>query len=169
MLIKHGFVKAIPTYQTIAGLEFKAFSLQTADGGNTFGGIYLWKDRASAEKWFSPKWFARVKATYGVEGDLEYFPVVADKSFIPNDFDYKSETAATVFVPGLSERDLKEYTKKRLGLLRAFFIKTADGYGGILLFVNEQTAKLFVEKKRIIGQQFFNTPVLLNNTKRETK
>lgn len=167
--IKQGFVKAIPTYQTIDGLEFKAFSLQKVDGGNAFGGIYFWTNKTSAEKWFSPAWFARVKATYGVDGTVDYYAVISDKSFISEQFDYKIETAATIFVQGLNEKDSKEFTKKSLGLLRSYFVKTADSYAAILLFANEQTANLFVEKKSITKREFFNTPVLLDNVKRSEK
>lgn len=168
-LIRQRFVKAIPTYQAIDGLEFKAFSLQKVGDGYEFGGIYLWKNKASAEKWFSPQWFERVKTTYGVDGDLAYYAVAADKSFITDKFNYQSETAVTIFVPNLSDKDLKEYAKKRLGLLRSYFVKTANNYAAILLFVNEQTAKLFVEKKKITNRELFQTPVLLNNINSDKK
>ena len=164
-IIKQGFIKAVPTYQKIEGLEFKAFSLQKVDESNVFGGIYLWKNKESAEKWFSPQWFERVKATYGVEGKVEFYPVITDKSFIEKGFDYQTDKTVTIFVQGLSEKDLKAFTKKSVGLLRSYFVKTTENYGAILLFINEQTANLFTEKKKITGSQLFNTPVLLNNMK----
>lgn len=147
--IKQGFVKAIPTYRAIENLEFKASSLQSVDNGNVFGGIYLWKNKESAEKRFAPQWFARVKTTYGVDGNVDYYPVVADKSFVSGKFDYKIETAVTVLVQNLSEKDLKVFTKKSLGLFRSYFVKTAGAYGAILLFANEQTANLLVKRSEI--------------------
>jgi hypothetical protein len=66
--------KALPEYQAAAGLQVKQFSL-ASDG--RFGGVYLWKDRASAEAWFSPKpkWFESVQRSYGREGEVRYLEV----------------------------------------------------------------------------------------------
>jgi hypothetical protein len=44
------FSKAAPAYQQVAGLLRKQFIL--SDQG-TFGGVYLWKDQASADNWFN--------------------------------------------------------------------------------------------------------------------
>jgi hypothetical protein len=71
-LIVRGFRKAVPEYQAAPGLQIKQFSI-ASDG--RFGGVYLWKDKASAEAWFSPKWFERVKRTYGREGEVRYLEV----------------------------------------------------------------------------------------------
>jgi hypothetical protein len=71
-LIVRGFRKAVPEYQAIEGLQLKQFSI-ASDG--RFGGVYLWKDKASAEAWFSPRWFERVKRTYGKEGEVRYLEV----------------------------------------------------------------------------------------------
>lgn len=71
-LIVRGFRKAVPEYQAIPGLLTKQFSL-SSDG--RFGGVYLWKDRASAQAWFSPKWFERVRRVYGVEGEVRTLEV----------------------------------------------------------------------------------------------
>lgn len=163
--IKQGFVKAIPTYQKIEGLEFKAFSLQKVAESNVFGGIYLWKNKESAEKWFSPQWFSRVKTTYGTDGTVDYYEIVADKSFMATDFDYKTETAVTLFVRNLSEKNAKKYGSKFDGLLRSYIVKDANNFGAILLFTNEAAANKFVEKKKISNQEMFSTPVLLNNVK----
>ncbi len=164
-IIKQGFAKALTTYQKIEGLEFKAFSLQKVDEARFFGGIYLWKNKESAEKWFSPQWFSRVKTTYGVDGTVDYYQVIADKAFIGKDFDYQSDKAVTILVQGLTEKDLKAYTKKNVGLLRSYFVKTTDGYGAILLFTDEQTASSFTKNKKIVKHELFETPLLLNNAK----
>ena len=76
--IEEGFVKAVPTYQKVPGLLRKYFTVN--DTG--FGGMYLWKDRASAEAWYSPAWRARGKAAYGVEPQVTYFdsPVQIDNT-----------------------------------------------------------------------------------------
>jgi hypothetical protein len=40
---------------------------------DSFGGIYLWKNRAAADAWFNSAWHARVVKTYGVDGQVTYF------------------------------------------------------------------------------------------------
>jgi len=61
---------AVPQYESIPGLVRKYFTI--ADD-NTFGGIYLFRNRAAAESFFSAAWFANVKKTYGVDANVRYF------------------------------------------------------------------------------------------------
>lgn len=68
-ILETEFRKAAPTYQKIPGLIRKYFTAT----GDTFGGIYLWKDRAAAEAWFSDAWRARARATYGAEPSVSYY------------------------------------------------------------------------------------------------
>lgn len=67
--LEAGFKQAVPLYQNIPGLTAKYFIVNE----DSFGGMYLWKDRASAEAWYSDAWRAKAKATYGVEPVLVYF------------------------------------------------------------------------------------------------
>ncbi len=62
--------QTVPEFQTLPGLVRKYY---TISDDNEFGGIYLFRDRASAEKHFSPSWFAGVKKTYGVDANVLYF------------------------------------------------------------------------------------------------
>ncbi len=64
------FEKALPTYRSVPGLLRKQFTL--SDQG-TFGGVYLWKDEASARAWFDAAWQARVRQTYGRDAKIEWF------------------------------------------------------------------------------------------------
>jgi len=64
------FAAAVPTYQKVPGLLRKHFIL-SAKG--TFGGIYIWRDEASARAWFNPAWHQRVQATYGQQAVIEWF------------------------------------------------------------------------------------------------
>ena len=64
------FAEAVPTYKKIPGLLRKHL---TVSNEGTFGGVYLWKDDASAKAWFSDAWQARVKRTYGVDAKIEWF------------------------------------------------------------------------------------------------
>jgi hypothetical protein len=67
--LEAGFKQAVPLYESIPGLTAKFFIANE----DSFGGMYLWKDRASAEAWYSDAWRAKAKATYGVEPVLVYF------------------------------------------------------------------------------------------------
>lgn len=67
-----GFRDAVPTYRAIPGLLRKSFIV--SDRG-TFGGVYVWRDAASAQAWFGPTWHERVRATYGQPARVEWFEV----------------------------------------------------------------------------------------------
>lgn len=75
-LVESGMVKSIPIYGKVPGLVRKYFTIGQAD----FGGIYLFKDRASAQAWFSDAWRAKAAATYGSQPVVTYFdvPLVVD-------------------------------------------------------------------------------------------
>lgn len=64
------FQAAIPSYRQIPGLLIKAFTL--SDDGR-FGGVSLWQDAASAERWFNAGWQQRVRDRYGAEAQIEWF------------------------------------------------------------------------------------------------
>ena len=66
------FRAAVPEYQAASGLLTKQFSF--ADNGY-FGGIYRWRERAIAERWFGPAWHERVRKLRGVEGDIRFIDV----------------------------------------------------------------------------------------------
>ncbi|MCA6223578.1 MAG: hypothetical protein IM653_03160 [Phenylobacterium sp.] len=72
-----GFEQSVPTYADAPGLVHKWFSI--AEDGR-FGGVYIFADKARADAWFSPAWWARVRATYGAAADVLSFdaPVVIE-------------------------------------------------------------------------------------------
>lgn len=76
--IEAGFEASVPLYQKLPGLIRKYFTVN--DDG--FGGMYLWKNRAAADAWFSAAWRAKAKATYGSEPQVTYFdaPRLLDNS-----------------------------------------------------------------------------------------
>lgn len=63
----------LPQYRAIDGLLFKAYA-HARD--RRFGGVYFWRDNASAAAWFNDAWFARVRAQYGEAGSVRRFTVV---------------------------------------------------------------------------------------------
>lgn len=77
-LVEGGMVRSVPVYAKVPGLVRKYFTIGQGD----FGGIYLFKDRASAQAWFSDAWRAKAAATYGSQPVVTYFdvPLVVDNS-----------------------------------------------------------------------------------------
>ena len=77
-LVEAGMTKSAPIYAKVPGLVRKYFTIGRAD----FGGIYLFKDRTSAQAWFSDAWRAKAAATYGSQPVVTYFdvPLVVDNS-----------------------------------------------------------------------------------------
>ncbi|MBR0773299.1 hypothetical protein JQ625_00505 [Bradyrhizobium diazoefficiens] len=67
--LEAGFAASVPTYQKIPGLIRKYYTVN----GDGFGGIYLWKDRAAAEAWFTAAWAAQCKQRNGTECQLTWF------------------------------------------------------------------------------------------------
>lgn len=73
--------EAVPQYRQVPGLLRKVFTI----GAGTFGGLYLFANRAAAEAWFSPAWSAQVRATYGAEPRVTYAdaPTLVDNAKVP--------------------------------------------------------------------------------------
>lgn len=73
--IVSGFKKSVPLYRAVPGLLRKYFTIGE-DG--RFGGVYLWKDKESANSFYSATWHSRIQSTYGVAAEVEYFdaPVI---------------------------------------------------------------------------------------------
>ena len=76
--VEAGMARSVPTYAAVPGLIRKYFTIGQTD----FGGLYLFRDRAAAQAWFSDAWRARVVATYGAQPTVTYFdvPLVVDNS-----------------------------------------------------------------------------------------
>jgi len=174
---------SIPQYENIPGLAYKAFSIAQKDG--QYGGIYYWKDRASARAWFSPAWFERVEKQRGAKGDVRYFdaPVALDNTpdgaLSSNDSDAVS-TLVTIATPDAIDRDrlVAEFKavvpvyQKAGGLLRKYFIITDDGrFGGIYLWRDQAAAQQWFSAawhqrvRETYGAdasiEWFDTPILL--------
>ena len=74
--VEEGILASVPTYQNIPGLVRKVFTVNE----DSYGGLYVWANRAAAEAWFTPEFVAKVKARTGVEPQITYFdsPVQID-------------------------------------------------------------------------------------------
>ena len=173
----------IPLYQSLQGLKFKAFSFARADGH--YGGIYLWKDVASARQWFTPDWFTRVEKERGASADVRFFEVALVLVNPPDGARSDPDSAAVatiVEIPipaGIGKNKVVEGFAASVstfqqvpGLMRKYFITTPDGkFGGVYLWKDEASAKAWFTDawsnriRREYGQtatvEWFDTPILL--------
>lgn len=60
---------AAPRYQTIPGLNRKYF----IGNKKSVGGVYEWRDRGSAERFFDQTWYQQMTTTYGAQPEVQYF------------------------------------------------------------------------------------------------
>lgn len=173
----------MPQYAKLPGLMFKAFSFERAS--SDFGGIYYWRDQASAETWFNPAWFERVRQERGVEAQVRMFdaPVSVDNTAggTPADSDSRSVgTLVEIPIPaGVTREHLAaEFQaavptyQKVPGLLRKHFTVSSNGsFGGVYLWKDEASARAWFNDAwhaRVVktyGQdakiEWFDTPILL--------
>jgi Putative mono-oxygenase ydhR len=74
------FESTAPKYRNLPGLVRKYY-LRSEDGG-TAGGVYLWENKAAAEKVYNGEWRERVAKLYGNAPQVTYFdtPVIVDNA-----------------------------------------------------------------------------------------
>ncbi len=171
----------VSQYASLPGLAYKAYSLAQADG--QYGGIYLWKNEASARAFFGPDWFARVEKERGVKGQVQFFEVpvaIANaQGAVADSGDAVGTLVLVATPPGTSKAQLKQAFEASIpayrnipGLLRKYFIVTDDGqFGGIYLWKDQASAQQwFTEawKERVLKTygsaatlEWFDTPILL--------
>jgi hypothetical protein len=72
------FEKTAPNWRANPDLIRKNYLVDAHKG--IAGGVYLWKDRADAEKWHGEAFRQKVKEIYGSEPEIRYFetPFVVD-------------------------------------------------------------------------------------------
>ncbi len=75
---KQIFLSTAPKYRDVPGLVRKVYIL--SEGGDTAGGVYLWKTRADAEAMYTDSWREFVRGKYDTEPSVVYFdsPVIVD-------------------------------------------------------------------------------------------
>ena len=173
----------VPQYAKLPGLMFKAFSFER--DSSDFGGLYFWRDRASAESWFNPAWFERVRKERGAEAQVRIFesPVSIDNTSGGTPADSDSLAVGTlVEIPipaGVSrERLVTEFHaavptyQKTPGLLRKHFTISSNGnFGGVYLWKDEDSARAWFTDAwhaRVVKTyghdakiEWFDTPILL--------
>lgn len=161
-LLKSGFEKSLPEYTTIPGLLQKNYAIH--DGGKTFGGVYLWATKASAEAWFTPKWFERVEKTYGAAGKVSYF-TVRDYQTFAKESGAKGEYW-TVIQRGSGKSPALSFSKAQ-GLLRVYAVNDAatGQAGSISLWNSKEEAERYFAQARTPAQEltYTDTPLLINH------
>lgn len=175
--------ETIPQYQAIPGLNFKAFSFARVDGH--FGGLYLWRDLEAASRWFTPKWFDRVKQERGAAANVRVFEVLLAIDNTPGGTPANPDSSAVATIVEIpipagagKERIAQGFNasgpsfQNIPGLLRKYFITSADGkFGGIYLWKDEASANAWFTpawRDTILKQygqpaslEWFDTPILL--------
>ena len=72
------FEKTVPTWAENPDLIRKTYLFDAETG--IAGGVYLWKEKAHAEKWHGAEYRKKVKELYGAEPESQFFesPIVID-------------------------------------------------------------------------------------------
>jgi hypothetical protein len=69
--VKQSFVEVAPRFREVEGLLRKQFIV--SGNGSEGGGIYLWRDRASAERYLNGVVVHMIEEAYHVTPTIEYF------------------------------------------------------------------------------------------------
>jgi Putative mono-oxygenase ydhR len=69
------FTTIAPSFLQIAGFVRKQFICSS--DGKTAGGVYMWKDRASAERFYNGPWRQGIIERYGNPPRIQFFETVA--------------------------------------------------------------------------------------------
>lgn len=173
--------------QAWPGLAFKAYAFARADGRH--GGVYLWKDLASARAWFTPSWFARVEQERGAPAEVRFFEVVAAVDTTPGGTlaDPDSTSVTTLSIAPLPARVDRRQRVRRAqlttaddrqapGLLRRYWVTTSQGrVGDISLWRDAASAQQWFNRTTqtpgadAAVVEWFDMPILLPSTQRENQ
>lgn len=155
-LVRSKMRDTISVYESLPGLAFKYFSISDA---SRFGGIYLWRDAATAHAWYSPEWFADVQRKRGAPADVRFFDVKAVQQFAQVGRNDHSDAVATL----LTGTDPGE-ARAADGLLRRYDLRAADGRTARLDLWSGRTAAdraLSAVKPQATAIEWFAVPILL--------
>ena len=173
----------IAQYANLPGLAFKAFSFERESGD--YGGVYYWRDRASAKAWFNAAWFERVRKERGSEAKVTFFDALVSIDNSPGGTAANPDSASIVTIveipipSGVSRERLSAAFgaavptyQKAVGLMRKHFVVSDNStFGGVYVWKDEGSAKAwfdtawFERTRKTYGQdakiEWFDTPILL--------
>jgi hypothetical protein len=168
---------AVPNYRSIPGLRYKAFTLAKPSGD--FGGIYLWRDRASADAWFNVAWYKRVRDERGVEAKVRMFQAAAvfERKEQAARAEREGDAVATlVSIPNTIDRAAwaaqSPQERAAPGLLRLYEILMPEGgVGRVYLWRDNAAAERWLDtawraRMRTLTQrdariEWFDAPILM--------
>jgi hypothetical protein len=171
-LVERKMRQALPQYRQVPGLSFKIFSFARPEG--EFGGIYLWQDRARAQAWFDPAWYARVRDERGVEPEVRMFDAsgLFDRT-AGETLETVEGAVATLTTVAKREGNAGALVDPRTpGLLRGYAIDAGKGRRGeMLLWRSEAAATRALDaawqrrQQSLYGSaptiEWFDAPILL--------
>ncbi|MCU0438666.1 MAG: hypothetical protein MUC49_12215 [Raineya sp.] len=154
-LVANKMEESIPEYQAIDGLNRKFYSF-TANH-NYFGGIYIWKEKTDAEKWFNPTWFERTEKKYGKKGEVFYYTIEKVTEYAtPNQ--QKGRFWAVISY----ENNIESVVN---GLLTTLHLKDAQNKPCVLsVWQNEDSAKNHFKDAKQIYEEF-DIPLMIAHSK----
>lgn len=158
-VLRWGFRRSLPEYAAKQGLVQKLYHY-TPDG-NSFGGVYFWRDRADAERQFDAEWFRRVREAYGAEGRVEHYTLVSTVVHKPLSSELTSTQALLLTaVPGEWLDRLE--TNSPPGVLQIYRLQSSNQLQCLIVVEGEQAMEAL---KKIVPQGapflLFEMPVLL--------
>lgn len=189
-VVRGKFRDVLSEYEEKPTLEAKYFSISD---DSRFGGLYLWRSRADAEKHFDAAWFENVRRKRGVEADVVMLtaPYVvegrarlrgelagtrslsfpASASFVTWKLLPDADVPATA--RRLAESDLSEPER-----VRTFVVYERDRVGLVSLFATRDAAERAAseERRAALGKVLsavssesvlFETPLLVDGTLRD--
>jgi hypothetical protein len=161
-MLKKAFIKSIPEYASKAGLLFKYYHI--TNNGKTFGGIYLWKDKASADALFNNDWYTQVRKRLKTEGEVAYYNLLESQTTESSvGFSNLKETKS-VLIKIHSESKLVKTNFSGNGLLQVYKVRNEENFYAILLFKTGENLKNYIKEQNVEVVQIFDTPVLLKNS-----
>jgi hypothetical protein len=188
VLVISRFIDSVSEYAAVPLLEHKTY---TMSDDRRFGGLYLWPDRPSAERFFDEAWHARVRKSRGVDGDVRVFDarwtVQAEAPVGKPLTDGALRTDALVvwlWAPMNGDADgrlraLAGVHGVPRGLLRVSFVTESTGAGLIATWSSRDAARAFWTQARVseasaaLGANatltWFSAPVLLDVAAARTK
>ena len=152
-LVRRKMKATVDLYSSTPGLEFKLFTFEMESGD--FGGIYTWRDRASAQEWFNAEWFAQVKRERGSDAYVRFLDAPLSIDNVPGGTAASTggthvATLVQIPIPQGVDRNLildgfagAEDTYRNVdGLLRKhFIIGEGNTFGGVYLWDSMASAR----------------------------
>lgn len=150
--------KTISEYQKINGLQEKYYAFTQSHA--KFGGLYFWKQKEDAEKWFNTSWYERVEKQFGEKGIVEYYTIerITQIATIPA----KAKNLYAV----VSYTDIKDLASLRQseGLVKYALLQDTNQKKCLLTLWKDEKAALknFPESAE---NQYFDVPLFIVNPK----